>query len=169
MACGAMGTGAPLWRERSVSKRGASSMANGQTCAAPANPEMPPAGSRETGSGCPGWKSPSSNSPANAHRKTLARLRLGPPAQSRWLCGIGDLGGTTHKAPITMGKGAPPLIAHSGTGATALRGKNIQWDPPSKLTARSAFLRWHSPTIRAARRLCPKLEGDPPRRKGLRI
>src|SRR5262245_9615757 len=54
MACGAMGTDVPLWWERSVSKRGASSMANGQTCAAPANPEMPPAGSRETDSGCPG-------------------------------------------------------------------------------------------------------------------
>src|SRR5262249_21283879 len=54
MACGAMGTDVPLWWERSVSKRGASSMVNGQTCAAPANPAMAPAGSRETGSGCPG-------------------------------------------------------------------------------------------------------------------
>ena len=33
-------------------------MANGQTCAAPANPAMPPAGSRETGSDCPGWGLP---------------------------------------------------------------------------------------------------------------
>src|SRR5262245_21994735 len=54
MACGAMRTDVPLWWERSVSKRGASSMANGQMCAAPANPAMPPARSRVAGSGCPG-------------------------------------------------------------------------------------------------------------------
>src|SRR5262249_26258690 len=54
MACGATGTDVPLWWERSVSKRDASSMVNGQTCAAPANPAIPPARSRVTGSGCPG-------------------------------------------------------------------------------------------------------------------
>src|SRR5262245_1683523 len=53
MACGAMGTDVPLWWERSVAKRDASSTVNGQTCAAPANPAMPPARSRVTGSGCP--------------------------------------------------------------------------------------------------------------------
>src|SRR5262245_66566467 len=55
MACGAMGTDVLLWWERSVSKRDASSTVNGQTCAAPANPAMPPARSRVTDSGCPGW------------------------------------------------------------------------------------------------------------------
>src|SRR5262245_53695360 len=77
MACGAMGTDVPLWWERSVSKRGASSMANGQTCAAPANPGMPPAGSRETGSGCPGCANlPALRSLVNHGQRGSAIARL---------------------------------------------------------------------------------------------
>src|SRR5262245_13139185 len=77
MACGAMGTDVPRWWGRSLSKRRAASMANGQTYAAPANPGMPPAGSRETGSGYPGCAiSPALRSLVNHGQRGSAIARL---------------------------------------------------------------------------------------------